>query len=211
MPTPGTGEFPHSSVPGCIALTGGIGAGKSTALDAFAACGAATLSSDDVVHGLYADPDVLERVRARFGPDVVAGDGRIDRNALAAAAFGADGGMAFLEGLLFPRIESARENWIADRQRERIWPLLVVEVPLLFEAGLADRFDAVVVVTASESIRRARVAGRGQDFAVRSGRQWNEDQKVRAADRAFVNDGDVDALRAWVAEVFAEFAASAPS
>jgi dephospho-CoA kinase len=205
----GTDETARSSVPRCIALTGGIGAGKSTALDAFARCGAATLSSDDVVHGLYADPDVLDRVRVRFGPEVVLPDGTVDRPALASAAFGQPGGVGFLEALLFPRIARDRDRWVADRRREGTWPLLVVEVPLLFEAGLADQFDAVVVVTATDSVRRSRTDSRGQDFSARSARQWDEASKVRLADRAFVNDGDVDALRAWVAEVFAEFATPA--
>jgi len=205
----GTDESAHSSVPRCIALTGGIGAGKSTALDAFGACGAATLSSDDVVHGLYADPDVLDCVRARFGPEVFDSNGTINRARLASAAFDQEGGLGFLQDVLFPRIERYRDGWVAGRRREGRWPLLVVEVPLLFEAGLADQFDAVVVVTAGEALRRARVAARGQDFTARSARQWDEDKKVRRADRSFANDGDVDALRSWVAEVFAEFAAPA--
>jgi dephospho-CoA kinase len=84
-----------------------------------------------------------------------------------------------------------------------------VEVPLLFEAGLADTFDVVVVVTAGEDIRRTRVEARGQDFDDRSGRQWPEDRKIAAADRSFRNDGDRDALREWVRKVYAEFATPA--
>jgi len=89
--------------------------------------------------------------------------------------------------------------------------LLVVEVPLLFEAGLAEEFDAVVVVSASEELRRERVQARGQDFGERADRQWSEDRKIAAADRAFVNDGDIAALEGWVRGVFAEFARPAAS
>jgi dephospho-CoA kinase len=195
--------------PRCLGLTGGIGSGKSTALAAFAACGAATLSSDDVVHALYAQDDVRKLVRDRFGVGVVRADGTVDRQALGARAFAEPDGIGFLQGILFPRIHAVRDGWIRDRRAEGNWPLLVVEVPLLFEAGLATSFDAVLVVTAPEQVRRARVAERGQDFAARSDRQWTEERKVAAADRAYVNDGDAARLRAWVTEVFAEFATPA--
>jgi dephospho-CoA kinase len=76
---------------------------------------------------------------------------------------------------------------------------------VLFEAGLADRFDAVLVVTASEDVRRARVAARGQDFAARSARQMGEAEKVARADAAYVNDGDLRGLREWVADRYAEY------
>jgi dephospho-CoA kinase len=76
---------------------------------------------------------------------------------------------------------------------------------LLYEAGLADAFDAVLVVSASESIRRARVAARGQDFVARSERQMTEDDKIRRADRYLVNDGSISLLEEWVAERFEEY------
>ena len=195
--------------PHCLGLTGGIGSGKSTALAAFAACGAATLSSDDVVHALYAQDDVRNLVRDRFGEAVVGPDGAIDRAVLGARAFAEPDGIRFLQDLLFPRIHEARDAWIQARRRERRWPLLVVEVPLLFEAGLEDRFDAVLVVTASEEVRRARVRQRGQDFGARADLQWPEARKAAAADRAFVNDGDPARLDAWAAGVFAEYATPA--
>lgn len=197
---------PAAPAPPCVALTGGIGSGKSTALAAFAACGAATLSSDDVVHALYAREDVRECVRQRFGPDVLRPDGSVDRDALGPKAFGDPSGIAFLEELLFPKVRDARDAWVRDRRAEGHWPLLVVEVPLLFEAGLQDEFDAVLVVTASADLRRARVVARGQQFGERAGRQWTEQQKVAAADRAFVNDGPPARLEAWVQGVYREFA-----
>jgi dephospho-CoA kinase len=84
--------------------------------------------------------------------------------------------------------------------------LLVCEVPILFEAGAEDQFDAVLVITAAEEIRRARVAARGQDFDALSARQLPEADKVARADRAYANDGDLEHLRAWVADRFAEYA-----
>ncbi|MEQ9093231.1 MAG: dephospho-CoA kinase, partial [Miltoncostaeaceae bacterium] len=144
-----------------LGLTGGIGSGKSAALDAFAACGAAVLSSDDVVHGLYADPAVTRAVVERFGPEVLGEDGAVDRAVLGPRVFGDRRAVAFLEGLLHPRIAGARLGWIAARRAESPPPsLMVCEVPLLFEVGLAGDFDAVVVVTAPEWVRRARVEAR---------------------------------------------------
>ena len=200
------------SSPACIGLTGGIGSGKSAALQAFARRGAAVLSADEVVHRLYEDPAVITSVVERFGPDVSGADGAVDRPALGAAAMATDGGMAFLEGLLHPRISDARTAWITE-QRALVPPppLLVCEVPLLFEVGLADRFDAVLVVTASDDVRRARVAARGQDFDARAALQWDEDRKVAAANASYVNDGTEAQLDAWVGEMFRVWAAHGAS
>lgn len=197
----------RSGAPPCLALTGGIGSGKSAALAAFAACGAATLSSDEVVHATYADPEVVAAVRERFGDQVIGPTGALDRAALGRRALGEEGGLAFLEGLVHPRVGEARSRWIADALARRPPPaLLVCEVPVLFEAGLAEQFDAVLVVTASEPVRRARVSARGQDFDALSRRQVPEHEKVARADRAYVNDGDLAGLRAWVADRYGEYA-----
>jgi dephospho-CoA kinase len=159
------------------------------------------------VHALYGAPEVRDAVVARFGPGVLDAAGEVDRAALGARAFAQEGGVAFLEGLLHPRIERGRRAWIAEQSARRPPPpLLVCEVPLLFEAGIADRFDAVLVVTAPEEVRRRRTEARGHDFAERSTRQLPEEVKVARADRAFVNDGGLDELRAWVADRFREYA-----
>lgn len=149
-------------------------------------------------------------MRARFGEGVISSDGTVDRPALGRAAFGQEGGMAFLESLVHPRVGAARERWIAECRERRPAPaLLVCEVPLLFEAGLQDLFDAVLVVTAAEDVRRERVAARGQDFAERAARQTPEPEKVARADRAYVNDGGLEGLRAWVADRYAEYSGRA--
>jgi dephospho-CoA kinase len=196
--------------PPCLGLTGGIGSGKSAALDAFARRGAAVLSADAVVHRLYEDPAVVEAVRGRFGGGVLDAAGRVDRSVLGPRAFSEDGGIAFLESILHPRIGAARTDWIREqRARSPRPPLLVCEVPLLFEVGLADAFDAVLVVTASEPVRRLRVEGRGQQFDARRAHQLDEDAKVAAADDAYVNDGSLDELQAWVDGVMSRYVAGA--
>ena len=77
---------------------------------------------------------------------------------------------------------------------------------MLFEAGAEGRFDAALLVTAPEEVRRRRVEARGQDFQARSARQMREDEKAARADRVLVNDAGLAALRAWVADRFAEYA-----
>jgi dephospho-CoA kinase len=147
-------------------------------------------------------------VRARFGDGVLDAAGAVDRRALGPRAFAEEGGLAFLEQLVHGRVARRRGQWIAARLAETPPPpLLVCEVPVLFEAGIAGEFDAVVVVTASDAVRRARVEARGQDFDQRAARQMPEAEKVARADRAYVNDGDIDALRAWIADRYAEYSA----
>jgi len=206
-PRPGPTPDARLPAPACLGLTGGIGAGKSAALDAFARAGAAVLSSDDVVRGLYADPDITSAVRERFGAGVIDAGGAVDRAALAASAFDDPDALRFLEGLLHPRIGSEREAWVtAKRALASPPPVLVCEVPLLFEAGLEDHFDAVLVVTASDDVRRRRVEARGQDYVARAAHQVDEGRKVAAADMAFVNDGSLDDLERWVGAVMDRFA-----
>jgi len=197
--------------PPVLGLTGGIGSGKSEALRAFAELGAATLSSDDAVHAAYARPEVVERVRARFGDAVIGPDGSVDRALLGPRAFAEEGGLAALEAIVHPLVGRARDEWIAAQSAADPPPrLLVCEVPLLYEVGLAGLFDAVLVVTASDDVRRARVEARGQDFGARAAHQLPEERKVAEADAHFVNDGDREALRAWVADRYAEYAGPSP-
>jgi dephospho-CoA kinase len=188
-------------------LTGGIGSGKSAALAAFARCGAAVLSSDEAVHGLYADPEVVRAVVDRFGSEVLSAAGAVDRPALGARVFGDHEAMRFLEGLIHPRVGAGRERWVAgQRALDPPPPLLVCEVPLLFEVGAEGAFDAVLTITAGEAVRRARVEERGQRFDERRARQLPEEEKVARADGAFVNDGALADLESWVADRFAELA-----
>ena len=164
------------------------------------------LSSDEVVRRLYSDPDVVSAVRTRFGPGVIDAGGAVDRAALAASAFDDPQALRFLEGLLHPRIGAEREAWVAaQRALGSPPPVLVCEVPLLFEAGLEDRFDAVLVVTAPDDVRRRRVEARGQDFDGRAAHQVGEARKVAAADMAFVNDGTLEDLERWVGAVMQRF------
>jgi dephospho-CoA kinase len=178
-----------------VGLTGGVGSGKSTALEVFERLGAATLSTDAVVHDLYASDEVRDAVVERFGP-AVASDGDVDRAALAARAFATPEDRAWLEGLLWPRVGKRIAAWRVE-QLERDPPpvALVVEVPLLFEAGMEGAFDATIAVVADEEVRARRAAGRGHEAAdERVARQLPQDEKATRADHAVVNDGTIEDL-----------------
>jgi dephospho-CoA kinase len=178
-----------------VGLTGGIGAGKSTALSALERAGAAVLSTDRVVHELYCDDDVLSAVRERFG-DAIERDGVLDRGAIARRAFAAAEDRAWLEGLLWPRVGQRMVSWRESLERlERPPRAAVVEVPLLFESGMDDVFDATIAIVAAEDLRTSRAGGRGHEaLAERSARQLTQQEKAQRATYVVVNDGTVEEL-----------------
>ncbi|MFL5849681.1 MAG: dephospho-CoA kinase [Solirubrobacterales bacterium] len=178
-----------------VGLTGGVGSGKSTALEVLERLGAATLSTDAVVHDLYASDEVRDAVVERFGP-AVASDGDVDRAALAARAFATPEDRAWLEGLLWPRVGKRIAAWRVEQLDRDPPPVaLVVEVPLLFEAGMEGAFDATIAVVADEEVRARRAAGRGHEAAdERVARQLPQDEKATRADHAVVNDGTIEDL-----------------
>jgi dephospho-CoA kinase len=184
--------------PVAVAITGGIGAGKSAALEAFARHGAATRSSDEIVHALLrSDPEVLSQVAERFGDGVVGEEGA-DRAAIAHVVFNDPAELNWLERLLHPKVVREQAAWRRDLAESPDPPAVAaVEVPLLYETGGGERFDAVVVITASPGVRSAR---RPQTDA-RAKRLIPDEEKVRRADYAYVNDGTLDELDAFVAQV----------
>ena len=178
-----------------VGLTGGVGSGKSTALEVLERLGVSTLSTDAVVHDLYASDEVRDAVVERFGP-AVARDGAVDRAALAERAFATPEDRAWLEGLLWPRVGKRIAAWRAE-QLERDPPpvALVVEVPLLFEAGMEGAFDATIAVVADEDVRAQRAGGRGHEAVdERVARQLPQDEKATRADHAVFNDGSIEDL-----------------
>jgi len=178
--------------PPFVGLTGGIGAGKSEALAALARLGAATISADDVVHELYRDPEVRAAVVARWGEEV-APDGAVDRSRVAAHAFSDPGERAWLEGLIWPKVGERIGEWRAvESQREPRPPALVVETPLLFEAGLAAAYDATIAIVADEDVRARRAAARGHEAVdERTTRQLSQAEKAERATFAVENSGTI--------------------
>jgi dephospho-CoA kinase len=178
-----------------VGLTGGLGAGKSTALAALQRLGAATISTDAVVHELYATPEVVDAVVDRWGADV-APDGVVDRSKVAARAFADPDERAWLEGLLWPLVGRRVWEWREQVAGQEPPPRAgVVETPLLFEAGLADAYDATIAVIAPEEVRAARAAARGHHAVdERAARQLSQEEKAQRATFSVVNAGTIEDL-----------------
>jgi dephospho-CoA kinase len=182
--------------PLAVALTGGIAAGKSEALRAFARNGAAVISSDDVVHRLYREDDGLRAaLRERWGDRVIDG-GDVDRAEIGRIVFADRAELAWLEAELHPRVRAALDAWLSEQAAD----VAVAEIPLLYETGGEERYDRVVVVTAPAEVREAR---RGA-VAEREERLVPEEEKVRRADFSYVNDGSLKQLDLFVAGVLEE-------
>lgn len=188
--------------PLAVAITGGIGAGKSTALACFRRHGAATVSSDEIVHHLLAtDPEVSSALVQRLGEDILGEDGAPDRERIAFRVFKDREALDFLEGLLHPLVSREYMSW-----REQLAALpnppavCVTEVPLLYEVGADSRFDKVVLITAPTKLREARRGGWTDD---REARLIPDREKAKRADFTYANTGTPDELDAWVAGVMA--------
>ena len=185
-----------------IGLTGGMGAGKSTALAALERLGAAGLSSDAIVHELLLRPDVSAQIVERFGADVAPG-GSLDRAALARCAFGSDAYRAWLEGLLWPLVGARAAELIREVRASTPAPrAAVVEVPLLFESGELNGYDATIAVISDERIRGQRAAARGHtQLDERDARQLSQEEKARLATFVVRNDGTEEDLERELSEV----------
>jgi dephospho-CoA kinase len=189
----------RSGAPVAVAITGGIGAGKSEALAAFARHGAATVSSDEIVHELLRRDEVKQAIVARFGNGIVAPDGQLDRGAIGTVVFNDRAQLQWLEELLHPLVSAEYLQW-----REQLAGLpkpprvCVTEVPLLYESGSETRFDKVVVITAPGEVRRDR-----SEMAVeeREQRLLPDEEKMNRADYHYVNDGSLEDLDRFVGSV----------
>ena len=189
--------------PIAVAITGGIGAGKCEALYAFQKAGAATVSSDEIVHHLLrTDPEVREALVAELGEGIVDDAGGIDRERVAEIVFADRDKLDLLESVLHPRVAAEYLRW---REQLAVLPepprVCVTEVPLLYESGAEERFDKVVVITAPAKLREQRRRVRRDD---RDQRLLPDAEKVKRADYAYVNTGSLEELDAWVRGVMAE-------
>ena len=185
-----------------IGLTGGIAAGKSEALSAFARLGAATLSSDAVVHELLESAELQRRLVDRWGAEVAPPEG-IDRARIGGIVFADPEELAWLESQIHPLVTARTAEWI-----ESLPPateFAVVEVPLLFEGGGEKRFDTTVAIVAGEELRRQRAAARGHALVdAREARQLTQEEKADRAEHVVVNDGSVADLEAALSALLAK-------
>jgi dephospho-CoA kinase len=188
-----------SSRPIAVAITGGIGAGKSEALKAFARHGAATVSSDEIVHHLLRRAEVQDAIVGRMGNGILAPSGEIDRGALGTVVFNDREALAWLEELLHPLVTAEYLQWREDLARVPSPPAVcVTEVPLLYETGGDARFDKVVVITAPTKLRQMRSELAATE---RESRLIDDKEKVARADFSYRNIGTPEELDAFVGSV----------
>jgi dephospho-CoA kinase len=194
-----------------IGLTGGIGSGKSEALAACRRLGAAVLSSDEIVHDLLQQREVKDLLVAHWG-EAVLRDGDIDRAAVAQTVFNQPDELRWLEQMLFPLVGAEMADWRGELERSGSTArAAVVEVPLLFEAGVAPAFDVTVAVVADEQMRAERAAARDHEAVdERAARQLSQAEKAKRADYVIHNDGSLADLEQAVGDLLDQLEREAP-
>lgn len=209
---PNGGTDPGYPDPPRIGLTGAIGAGKSSVGALLAVRGARVLDADAFARAATDDPEVVARIAAEVGADLVP-DGRLDRNATAARIFADPAARRALERIVHPWVRAAAAAAeVAARAERPPPPLIVHDVPLLFENRLDDGMDATIVVAAPFAVRAARLATRSglPEAAVRArdAAQLDPAEKARRATFVIDNGGDERALAAAVAAAWPSLVAT---
>jgi len=191
-----------------VALTGNIAAGKSTVIALFRRWGATIIDADELVREVEAPgTPVLAAIARRFGGDVVAPDGSLDRAALRAKVLADGAALAALNALVHPAVERRRQA-LLDAARERGDRIVVSDIPLLFEVLDPQRFDAVVLVDAPAAVRRARLRDlRGltpEDADRLMAAQQPAERKRARSQYVIDNDGTLEDLERRAHTVYAE-------
>ena len=184
-----------------LGLTGSVGMGKSTTAQLFAEEGVPVHDSDAAVHQLY-EGEAVPAIEAAF-PGTTAG-GKVDRNKLGARVLGDAAALAKLEAIVHPLVRAAADRFVAEA-RARGAPVVVLDIPLLFETGGEDRVDAVVVVSAPAEVQRARVLARPgmtpEKFAAILAKQLPDAEKRARADFVVDSSQGLEPARAQVRDI----------
>lgn len=177
-----------------VALTGGIGAGKSTVAEYFASLGAVVVDADQLARlAIKPGSSGFAEVEERFGKTVIV-DGKINRGALAEIVFTDEKARKDLEAIVHPRIQKLFAQAVADLEDGQI---MIYEIPLLVETGAASKFDFIVTVEADVDLRKARLLERGltqEQIAKRISSQTSQSEREAIADAVITNNGDEDEL-----------------
>ncbi|MBN2720429.1 MAG: dephospho-CoA kinase [Proteobacteria bacterium] len=190
-----------------IAITGGIGAGKSTVRKIFEGLGARGIDADDLARQAVRPGSAgWSRIRETFGEEYFDEEGRLDRKRLARAVFSREGPRRLLESILHPLIMDAEARLIAEAVAERPERPVVVEIPLLAEGVAVDRYDGIVLVTASEKSRLERLERKGiltrEEARARMRCQASDETRAQIADWTIDNDGPEEKTRKQVERIF---------
>jgi len=193
-----------------VALTGNIASGKSTVADVWQRLGAYIIDADVLARrAVEPGSDALRRIEEQFGPDVIV-NGALDRAAMRRIVFADDAKRQLLESIVHPEVERLRREE-ESRAAETGATIVVHVIPLLFEAGLADRFDHVVLVDSSEQLRRDRIVQtRGLSEAEAQAMidaQMPASEKRARSDRVIENDGTLEELEAAAEQAWREITA----
>jgi dephospho-CoA kinase len=187
-----------------VALTGGIGAGKSLAAQYFSDLGAHVVDADQLARvAIERGSDGFDEVILRFGEEIMR-DGDIDRKALAEIIFSDPQAKVDLEGIIHPRVRELFLEVVADLKSEEI---LIYEIPLLAESGSAKNFDLVITVEADLELRKERLHKRGMfisEIERRIASQASREEREALADFVITNDGDEDQLLRAVENLWEE-------
>jgi dephospho-CoA kinase len=184
-----------------VGLTGGIAAGKSTALRMFAELGAETYSADEYVHELYGKPEIKDVLRKRFGPDIFGPDKAVDRRVLLKKVTKDPESLRWLENFVIPKVSEER---IRRMDNVGSGQVLVCESPLLVEGGFQSRFDLVVTIEAPFGVRQQRSMARLDEPTLLSleKRRATVGQRIAAADYSYTNDAGLPEMKAFVRMVY---------
>lgn len=184
-------KFAGSRWHSVLALTGGMGSGKSTVLQMLKEKGAFVLDADQIVHvALKYDKSVLRKIRQKFGADVFDEVGNLNRRKLGAKVFASDRAISFLEKLLHPLVRQK----MAKELRKNSGDIAVCDIPLLFETRRQKQYDGVIVVNSAAALRRRRLLKKGftaADITKRFRLQMPLSKKVKQADFVVNNNGTV--------------------
>ncbi len=180
-----------------LGLTGGVGMGKSTAARLLKKVGLPVVDSDDLAReAVQPGTEGLAEIVDEFGEGFLKADGSLDRDKMASTVFQDKAVRKRLEAIIHPRVRAVWENRI-EQWREQKRPVGVVVIPLLFEVGLQDSFDAVLCVASTASTQRSRLRGRNwsdAQIAARIAAQMDIAQKMDLADHVLWNEGTPDQL-----------------
>ena len=190
-----------------IAVTGGIGAGKSTVCHILKDHGASTLNSDALIHQLLSENKAcIHQVIQLLGPNVRE-NGKIDRKKVADIVFNDDQKLSALEAILHPLLLEQIEKECESIRAKGTCKHFVVELPLVQEIGKAEDFDVIVAVISDQKTalkRFIQLGFREDTFHKRSLRQWNSEKKAKNADYVIENNGTVEELNQKVLRMLKE-------
>ena len=177
-----------------VALTGGIGAGKSTVAQNFAELGALVIDADQLARmAIERGSDGFAEVLLRFGDEIIL-NGDIDRKKLAEIVFSDEAARRDLEKIIHPRVQAIFAEAVEDLEHDDI---LVYEIPLLVETDAAEKFDYIITVEADLELRKSRLLKKGlyiSQIEKRMAAQATQESREAIADYVIRNDGDEDSL-----------------